>query len=58
MIEYYDENNIPMMNPESIYSKKTSKNTNIQSKYATFANLLDIFKDLNKRRIFEPNVST
>jgi hypothetical protein len=57
MIEYYDENHIPMMNPESIFQKRHREYKH-SIKIRPSLTLLDIFKDLNKRRIFEPNVST
>jgi hypothetical protein len=48
MIEYYDENNIPDDEPESIYSKKTSERIQTFNQNIPSLTLLDIFKDLNK----------
>jgi hypothetical protein len=48
MIEYYDENNIPDDEPESIYFKKTLERIQTFNQNIPSLNLLDIFKHLNK----------
>lgn len=48
MIEYYDENNIPDDEPESIYFKKTSERIQTFNQNIPSLNLLDVFKHLNK----------
>jgi hypothetical protein len=48
MIEYYDENNIPDDEPESLYFKKTLERIQTFNQKIPSLHLLDVFKHLNK----------